>query len=186
MSKLKYSKTSWHAKFYTSHYGRWKLPNNICPYFWKLILALAMLVPFTFPGHINNLCLRKYEDDAQSLWWWGALCWIPVCAIYVNTSLSFWKSFLLGIIGGSVVILLFIFALVSLGKLIDRSQRHKHQRKNELREEYRDDHTNLGFEEWLYFRKHGKLRPEWKPWFAPLRDGFLDWYHKRCTPIDWS
>lgn len=40
---------SLNAKLYCWFYGKttWNLPNNLCPYFWKLILAWALLVPYS-------------------------------------------------------------------------------------------------------------------------------------------
>lgn len=52
---MKIKKTSLHARFYKFMYLTDKLPTNLCPYFWKLVMAIITL-PLTFPSFIftNN------------------------------------------------------------------------------------------------------------------------------------
>lgn len=39
---------SWHSKLYKLTYGKYSyLPTNLCPYFWKIILASILFIPFT-------------------------------------------------------------------------------------------------------------------------------------------
>lgn len=40
---MKIKRTSWHAKFYKAIYVTDTLPTNLCPYFWKLVLAVITL-----------------------------------------------------------------------------------------------------------------------------------------------
>lgn len=40
---MKIKRTSWHAKFYKAIYVANTLPTNLCPYFWKLVLAVITL-----------------------------------------------------------------------------------------------------------------------------------------------
>ena|SRR5688572_4544682 len=42
------SEKSWHAKLYYLTFGEdSNLPNNLCPYFWKLVLCLIIFIPFS-------------------------------------------------------------------------------------------------------------------------------------------
>jgi hypothetical protein len=40
---MKIKRAAWHAKFYKAMYVTNKLPTNLCPYFWKLVLAVITL-----------------------------------------------------------------------------------------------------------------------------------------------
>ena len=46
---MKLNANSLNAKLYCWFYGKssYHLPNNLCPYFWKLVLAWALLVPYS-------------------------------------------------------------------------------------------------------------------------------------------
>lgn len=57
------------AKFYRAFWNKTELPNNLCSYFWSLLIAFVFL-PFTFPAVILNEILipfyysehkKKYE-----------------------------------------------------------------------------------------------------------------------------
>lgn len=42
------SKKSWHYKLHELTYGEWKcVPNNLCPYFWKLVIAAIFFIPLS-------------------------------------------------------------------------------------------------------------------------------------------
>lgn len=42
------SEKSWHAKLYYLTFGENKyLPNNLCPYFWKLVLCCILFIPLS-------------------------------------------------------------------------------------------------------------------------------------------
>ena len=59
---------SLNAKLYCWFYGKtaYHLPNNLCPYFWKLILAWLLLVPYalfcTLYILTNEIFNPKYEN----------------------------------------------------------------------------------------------------------------------------
>lgn len=74
METKKYNKNSWHAKLYKSTYGisyiydedlneSEYIPDNICEYGKKLAFAI-LLAPFSYLGHIYNLCKREYDVSA--------------------------------------------------------------------------------------------------------------------------
>lgn len=49
--EVNFKKDSWHAKLYSVGYGPWtKLPANLCPYFWKVVLLVA-LMPISWLGY---------------------------------------------------------------------------------------------------------------------------------------
>lgn len=59
MKKLEYNIKSWHSRLYMSTYGKeeYELPNNICAYFWKLVLAIILFVPSGFTYF--KYCFRR-------------------------------------------------------------------------------------------------------------------------------
>lgn len=56
---MKLNLNSWHAKLYKNSYNG--LPETLCPYFWKLLLAIVLL-PITFVGY-----LFPFIREAKSL-----------------------------------------------------------------------------------------------------------------------
>lgn len=54
MKQLNFNRKSWHSALYQSSYGTEDLPDNICAYFWKLVLAIILIIP-AFGGHIINM-----------------------------------------------------------------------------------------------------------------------------------
>lgn len=62
---MKLSKNSWHAKLYNLTYST-VLPKNLCPYFWKVMLALILFFPFAAiftPLKIFWLIKNKINKD---------------------------------------------------------------------------------------------------------------------------
>lgn len=49
-------RNTWHSKLYRTMYN--DLTNNLCEYFWKLVLAI-LLLPFTWVA----LCIPKFRKD---------------------------------------------------------------------------------------------------------------------------
>lgn len=41
---MKANTNSWHSKLYSLTYSK-RLPDNLCPYFWKLIIAIIVFIP---------------------------------------------------------------------------------------------------------------------------------------------
>ena len=68
---MELSKNSWHVWVYKMTYGYYKLPHNLCPYFWKLLLALITFpvnAVWTGPAYIKSFSLNQkwYKDG-----FWG-------------------------------------------------------------------------------------------------------------------
>lgn len=54
---------SFHARFFRLAYNRSRLPENLCPYFWLLVLAVIML-PLTFPSYLIG-CFDHKNSSAR-------------------------------------------------------------------------------------------------------------------------
>jgi hypothetical protein len=53
---MKIKRAAWHAKFYKAIYVTDTLPTNLCPYFWKIVLAVITL-PITSVSFLGK-CYR--------------------------------------------------------------------------------------------------------------------------------
>ena len=123
MKPKEYNSKSWHAILYKSSYGQniWDgediLPDNICEYGKKLILAMLLFV-IAWPGHLINLLKRTYEVDAI----WFAIHFPIVLLIGFgifggtegHREFHFWAQYGMGFITTIVmIVILFCFIAVS-------------------------------------------------------------------------
>ena len=66
---MKLNQNSISSKLYRWFYGTNVLPNNLCPYFWKLVLAWLVLIPYSLvcaPVIVAELIDKdyKYQDNS--------------------------------------------------------------------------------------------------------------------------
>ena len=91
---------SFSSKLYRWLYGTNKMPNNLCPYFWKLIVAFVLAIPIfvlTLPFEIIRLFAKTTREDFNDVPIWGRLFMsaltilflICVAAVLVPISLFF-------------------------------------------------------------------------------------------------
>lgn len=78
--------SSWHSRLYTFTYSK-MLPQSLCPYFWKLVLAMVLFIPLTIlylPLIILRLVFEfnyfRYPTyfkgkDLRFMWLSNAICW---------------------------------------------------------------------------------------------------------------
>jgi len=116
---MKLDHNSLSAKLYRWFYGTSKMPNNLCPYFWKLVISIVFGVPFgifTVP-HI----LVYYKDNSRdsiserigvsAVYWIMIFCLISMLSVFGLFFVSPEKdSFYNNMIIGGIV--LWIFAIV--------------------------------------------------------------------------
>ena len=53
---------SFNAKLYRYFYNEREMPNSICPYFWKLLMAWVFIIPvsiFSFPAVIGEIITKQ-------------------------------------------------------------------------------------------------------------------------------
>lgn len=67
-----YNHNSFTAKLYRWFYGTETMPKNLCPYFWKLVIAYPMAVPVlmvTLPYEIIYFKSRSNDENiAERIW----------------------------------------------------------------------------------------------------------------------
>lgn len=66
---MKLNSNSISSKLYRWFYGTNDLPNNLCPYFWKLVLAWLVLIPYSLvcaPVIILELTDKNYKYTTNS------------------------------------------------------------------------------------------------------------------------
>lgn len=85
---MKIKRTSWHAKFYKAIYVANTLPTNLCPYFWKLVLAVITL-PITSVSFLGRC--RSFGDRFA---WLVAAFFIELVIFAVGLPFSIWLGFI--------------------------------------------------------------------------------------------
>jgi hypothetical protein len=66
---MKLNSNSISSKLYRWFYGTKELPNNLCPYFWKLVLAWLVLIPYSLvclPVIITEILDKDYRYNDNS------------------------------------------------------------------------------------------------------------------------
>lgn len=93
---MKLNSNSISSKLYRWFYGTNDLPNNLCPYFWKLVLAWLVLIPYSLVG-LPSIVMELYDKDYRyhdvstgKRIGIGALCYIVLFFIFCMLSSIGW------------------------------------------------------------------------------------------------
>jgi hypothetical protein len=93
---MKLNQNSISSKLYRWFYGTNDLPNNLCPYFWKLVLAWLVLIPYSLVG-LPSIIMEVYDKDYKyndvstgKRIGIGALCYILLFFIFCMLSFIGW------------------------------------------------------------------------------------------------
>ena len=73
---MKLNKNSISAKLFRWFYRTSELPTNLCPYFWKLVMAYVFAIPLfiiTLPYAIIDK--DSYNESLGNRIWKGLVCW---------------------------------------------------------------------------------------------------------------
>lgn len=130
------SKTSLHAKIYKTVYGD-RFPNNLCPYFWKMVLSLIIIIPLlliSLPKIILDKINKNESEPLVNAENWGGGFGIYIALFAVFTMIYCWffpfRGNDLASIGYAIWIGIGIVTLgISLAKLIDM-YRERNKEKN--------------------------------------------------------
>ena len=94
---MKLNHNSFSAKVYRWFFMKTEMPSNLCPYFWKLVLAFTLSVPVLIVTAVYELFFiknqsKKPADSPSERFVLGLLCW-PVLFLTVavlSPILLFW------------------------------------------------------------------------------------------------
>lgn len=171
------------AKLYRWFYATSKMPSNLCPYFWKLVIATIFAVPtaiITTPAVLIN---RDREFEIAERYAFGLMTWLGLVfgACVLSTVSLFWivaaKDSLLDImnhIGIFVLVLTIGFGSIigivfSIKFLVDRRREANAPRVW--------DDSNY---EWVPNPNYKKPAPAIAAEFIKAK------YKKYCPKIDWN
>ena len=118
---MKLSTNSLSAKLYRWFYNQNKMPNNLCPYFWKLVIMYILIIPYfiiTLPSQI----LYKFEkNDIQINLGYSLVLYfiiflivciasVPILLLFDLNPNEFWKNiFGYGVLSWVVLIVFGIY-----------------------------------------------------------------------------
>lgn len=171
MKQFNYNSLS--ARFYRWFYNQSYMPNNICPYFWKLVLAVVFCIPYgiyLLPAMFKKDTYCRNEEAKE---FWAVLFW--------------WSFTILGI--GVLLFMMSVPILWLFGINVSNSEH------NQIQE------VIIGTAIWtaliiiliaryIHVYKHNKrykesfTRPKRGP--SVIGTWISDFYHKRCSIITWS
>lgn len=92
---MKLNKNSISAKLFRWFYGTRELPTNLCPYFWKLVMAYVFAIPLfiiTLPYAIIDK--DSCNESLGNRIWVGFVCWFILSLLIAALSLImlFWYT----------------------------------------------------------------------------------------------
>lgn len=186
------------ARLYRNFYNTGGLPNNLCPYFWKLIIAIISF-PFVWPAMLLNSFTNPYyyKKDYYNDWkeYAGGLNRIPSLIGIILNILLFFGGILLSVIlygkptaqhiglerlyvNGiilAVFVTVFFYLIGFLIRLIPK------KKKKILTYEEED-------ELWRIQREKNRLSKEkWQRSFVYLCwKAFIAWKDRVCPQIEWK
>ena len=74
---MKLNKNSISAKLFRWFYGTSERPTNLCPYFWKLVMAYVFAIPlFIIPLPYVIIEKSSSIESLNSRIWGGFVCWV--------------------------------------------------------------------------------------------------------------
>ena len=189
------------AKFYRAFWNDTDLPDNLCSYFWKLVLAFIFL-PICFPMMIINALTSPYYYTDKDDWgrsgykggWdrssslYGALINALIFLIGVGISqgvfgelskyMSIWKFYANGVLF-SVALILSVALIILLCKAIGSIIPKKEEKVLTEEEELAD--RKKRYDE--YLKK--EARKQKSLWYL-TKKMFIAWKDKNCPLIEWN
>jgi len=170
------NKNSISARLYRWFYRVYDMPENLCPYFWQLVIMYVFIIPYSIIA-LPMVIIK--EDDSDARFIGGFLLWatlfIGLIALYAPITYFIWgfgpkNSTMLGLqMGGFICWVISVITLIILG-LIKLKDRKKNQK-------YVWDHSTYEY----------IPNPDYRPSFATITLEFIKAKYKRyCPKIDWK
>lgn len=192
------------ARLYRNFYNTGVLPNNLCPYFWKLIFAIIAL-PFVYPALIINYLdepfyyEKWYYDEYKSFRGGGnmKIAWglpINIGLLFVGAWFSklvypnifeymaIWKYYVNGLIIVVSLVLFFKLLAFAIRKLFPAKP------AKEMNEEEWEAHLIEEDKKWeLKHQKKRERKERWQRSFVYLTwRAFVAWKDRVCPQIEWK
>lgn len=195
---MKANPNSWHARLYKFIYESKNLPKNLCPYFWKCVLAILLFVPavvIKFP----SLVITTFDKNIKYSWLWtshwqhGTKCWCIIILVFAWLLLQYhWICAMLGtysydwrlanfgwIIDGFIAI---VFGTMWICELHNDYQRKRNFERKSQAQTLADKE---GIDYWEAYNRLFVKSTKTK--YPNLFIEFIKaTYHKYCPQIEWE
>lgn len=165
------------ARLYKWLYSAESLPNNLCPYFWKVVLAYLIIIPYTLLAlpYLIGLAISKESSKNDSFgkrigigfvlyfFMWCAASVLCFIAMFFITPVRHSLYEFMAMLGGLVC---FVCLAIGVGYLIDEYKENRRKSKIKYNEHgyriYKEPKSNLIVE--FVKAKYGKYCPkiDWK------------------------
>lgn len=184
---MKLNQNSISARLYRWFYVTGRMPQSLCPYFWKLVIAYILVIPFAilnFP-----IFLFKQQDSVENTtyrFFIGAILWVvisfaimmivgPLSTLF--TGLLHDDSFLAIIQSMGFLTLFVVIAISLVAGIIHLASK--------IKEENRRRRSEWIWDEYGDYIKN----PDYSPYAAKpniIIEFIKATYHKYCPKIDWK
>ena len=187
---MKLNQNSISAKIYRWFYLKTEMPSNLCPYFWKLVIAYALLIPVLVVTlvyetiYINASRADKPADSPGERFVLGILAWVllylavaalsPIILLWeIPTKDSWmWNTVSAGFVVWACIIIIGISLLYK--HLKEKRDDAKWKKRNEGRQSIYDENGH-----WVGYR-YEEPKPNILIEFIKAK------YNKYCPKIDWN
>jgi len=194
------------AKLYRAFYNETKLPNNLCNYFWKLILAI-ILSPLLWPMLLINGVTYPIERDEDNKYYGGYMRSSNLYGALINGLMFIFgvlatekyygrgfvnyihpfKMYLNGIVvsvialSGITVIIGFIYLCSVVFNYFDeKKEKEKYNYEEETEAEYLKRK-----EQEIALMEERELKKQKSLWYLSKKM-FFAWKEKNCPLIEWK
>ena len=122
------TKNKFHSKLYKFFYKTDNLPNDLCSYFWGLLIALILAIPITIIKIPVLIATKlKYFKEDENTWWeeffMSLFCWSEIVACFMVglhlVTNTFSTLIVMGILS---LILILICSLVKFGEYTETEE----------------------------------------------------------------
>ena len=184
---MKLNHNSFSAKFYRWFFMQSEMPSNLCPYFWKLVLAYTLSIPVLVVTSIYEIiCMKdqknKPADTPGERFILGILAWVVLFIIVclISPIALFWTtpekdSSLWNLITSGILIwigAIIIGIVLGIKHIKEKRDEAKWKKKN--RHNVYDEHGN-----WVGYH-HEEPKPNILLEFIKAK------YNKYCPKIEWK
>jgi len=184
---MKLNHNSFSAKVYRWFFMKTEMPSNLCPYFWKLVIAFTLAAPILIITAAYELFSIRNQSDKPAdspgeRFLFGVIAWVIlcICVAVLSPIALFWAtpekdSVLWNLISAGFAVWAGIIIIgISLLYKHLKEKRDDAKWKKRNRHNVYDEHGN-----WVGYR-HEEPKPNIILEFVKAK------YNKYCPKIDWN